>query len=234
MSPRRSLSTTSPQRIDIKEAWAGDPPTPGGARERLLDATNRCIVRDGLAATGVASVAAEAGVSRPTVYRYFADRHALVHDALLRAGRAHAEATALHIRRFASAPHKAVEAELFVLGLVPSDPLLSEVWSSATLDATLLRDFTSAGTFALAREAVAEIVTLAGWDEREAEESIETMLRMLVSLLVAPEPERSERELRGFLERRLVPALGLAKPSFGPERQRRPRNEERPNPRKRG
>jgi hypothetical protein len=38
------------------------------------------------------------------------------------------------------------------------------------------------------------------------------MLRMLVSLLAAPEPRRSDAALRAFLMRRLVPALGLATP----------------------
>jgi hypothetical protein len=36
---------------------------------------------------------------------------------------------------------------------------------------------------------------------------------MLLSLLAAPEPRRSEDELRAFLLRRLVPSLGLAAPA---------------------
>ena len=38
------------------------------------------------------------------------------------------------------------------------------------------------------------------------------MLRMLLSLLAAPEPRRSDAALRAFLMRRLVPALDLATP----------------------
>jgi hypothetical protein len=41
---------------------------------------------------------------------------------------------------------------------------------------------------------------------------------MLLSLLAAPEPRRDEAELRGFLARRLLPALGLA--ALPPQRRR--------------
>src|SRR5262245_39225928 len=96
-------------------AWAGRPPQPEAARERLLEAAARCIVRDGLAATGIASVADEAGVSRPTVYRYFEDRGALIEAALLRAGAAQLADLKAHLARFAEPEEKAVEAVLFAL-----------------------------------------------------------------------------------------------------------------------
>jgi len=38
------------------------------------------------------------------------------------------------------------------------------------------------------------------------------MLRMLLSLLAAPEPRRGDAALRAFLMRRLVPALDLSTP----------------------
>lgn len=44
------------------------------ARRLLLDAAGRCIVRRGNAQIRMAEVADEAGVSRSTVYRYFASR----------------------------------------------------------------------------------------------------------------------------------------------------------------
>jgi hypothetical protein len=60
-----------------------------------------------------------------------------------------------------------------------------------------------------ARVALSEIIEVTGWDEAEATESMELMLPMILSLLAAPEPERSEIEQREFLRRRLVPAVGL-------------------------
>jgi AcrR family transcriptional regulator len=45
---------------------------------RLLDAASRLIVDQGPAAATVSAIAAEAGVSRMTVYRKFPDRHAIL------------------------------------------------------------------------------------------------------------------------------------------------------------
>jgi AcrR family transcriptional regulator len=51
---------------------------------RILDAAERCMARYGLRRVSMGDVAAEAGVSRGSVYRYFADRDALVEAVLER------------------------------------------------------------------------------------------------------------------------------------------------------
>ena len=82
-----------------------------------------------------------------------------------------------------------------------------------------LQERASAGagpaTVALAREALVGLEKAAGWDDAAAEEAVELMLRLLLSLLVAPGPARSNDDLRRFFERRLVPALGLTEESAG-------------------
>jgi AcrR family transcriptional regulator len=40
-------------------------------RQRLIEAAYSCVARDGMAKTTIEDIAREAGVSRPTVYRYF-------------------------------------------------------------------------------------------------------------------------------------------------------------------
>lgn len=54
------------------------------ARDRLLDATARCIVRRGDTAIRMSEVSEEAGVSRSTLYRYFPGRDDLLLGLLLR------------------------------------------------------------------------------------------------------------------------------------------------------
>jgi AcrR family transcriptional regulator len=51
---------------------------------RILDAAERCMARYGLRRVSMGDVAAEARVSRGSVYRYFADRDALVEAVLER------------------------------------------------------------------------------------------------------------------------------------------------------
>jgi AcrR family transcriptional regulator len=196
-------------RFEGRPSWAGDPPHRSAARERLLDATERCIVRGGLGAALVAAVASEAGVSRPTVYRYFDDRHALIFATLVRAGRTLAAALDEQLQGVADPAEKAVAAELFVLREVGRNPLFSQVWNSTLIDSAMLADVTHPAIIEVARAGLASLEAAAGWSEAEASEAVEWMLRTLLSMLLAPAPKRSEVELHSFLERRLVPALGL-------------------------
>jgi AcrR family transcriptional regulator len=53
-------------------------------RDRILDAAESCLARDGIRRTTVAAVAAEAGISRAYVYRFFPDKPTLVSAALIR------------------------------------------------------------------------------------------------------------------------------------------------------
>ena len=190
-------------------AWAGQPPQREAARERLLDAAARCIARDGLTATGIASVADEAGVSRPTVYRYFEDRDALVEAALHRAGMAQLAAMKAHLARFPTAEAQAVEAVLFALREISGDPVLRQVWKAPLVEAEVVRRFSGPLALSLCADALEGLSASASWSPAEAREAIETMLRFTLSLLLAPEPHRGERAMHGYLRRRLVPALGL-------------------------
>lgn len=53
-------------------------------RERVLDAAEACLRRDGIRKTSVLQVAAEAGVSRAWLYRLFPDKSTLLSAALIR------------------------------------------------------------------------------------------------------------------------------------------------------
>ncbi len=202
-------STEKPAEGRTGAAWAGDPPHRGAARDRLLEAAVGCIARDGLAATGIAAVAAEAGVSRPTVYRYFTDRSELVQAALRRSARTMTDQLDERLRSLSDPAEQAVEAVIAVLTLVPSDPALGEVWASAALDASAVHGFTRPTAVAMTRKALEPLVASAGWSEENAEEAVEVILRFILSLLASPEPVRTENELRAFLHRRMVPALAL-------------------------
>lgn len=192
-----------------REAWDGDPPQRTAARERLLEVAARCVARDGIGGTGIAHVALEAGVSRPTVYRYFKDREELIRSVLLQAGLRLANEVQEHIRTFAGPGEKVVEATLFTLQAIRNNPVLWQVWQPAVFDATVLQGFTQPASITFTRVALAEIIDSTGWNEAEATEAMEFMLRMILSLMAAPQPDRTEQELREFLKRRLVPALGL-------------------------
>lgn len=210
LSSNVTQSSEREPRSKPREAWDGDRPEPAAARERLLEVAARCIARNGIPATGIAHVAQEAGVSRPTVYRYFKDREELIRSVLLQAGLRLANEIREQIRACDDAGDKVVEATVFTMRAIRENAVLREVWQPAMFDAYLLQGFTQPASIMFARVALSEIIESAEWDEAEATEAMELLLRMTLSLLAAPEPVRSERELRDFLGRRLVPALGLS------------------------
>jgi AcrR family transcriptional regulator len=55
-----------------------------GTRDRLLDATERCLSRSGIRRTTMTEIAHEAGVSRAWLYRHFPDKASLVTATLAR------------------------------------------------------------------------------------------------------------------------------------------------------
>jgi AcrR family transcriptional regulator len=200
-----SAQTRSPSRA----AWNGNPPQAAAARQRLLEAAARCIGRVGSTATSVAAVAAEAGVSRQTVYRYFASRDELTGRAL----RAAAEGLRAKLDRSIAALTEPADmiVESVVLGIaeVLSDPVLRAMSDSSRLDGSLLAKITQPVGIAWAREALAPAIEAAGWSEAEADARLELILRMFLSLIVSPSPARASEEMRAFLHRHLVPGLGL-------------------------
>jgi len=194
---------------ESREAWGGDPPQPAAARQRLLDATARCIARDGVAATSVAAIAAEAGVSRQTVYRYFDRRGDLVAGALFGATEAVRVKIGVAIAALEDPADMIVETLLLGLAEVQSNPIFRAVWDSSRLGGSVPMAFTEPRGIALVRDYIAPAIEAAGWNDADAEVGAELILRMFLSLVISPYPERTPEELRAFLYRHLIPGLGL-------------------------
>jgi len=190
--------------------WDGDPPHAAAAQQRLLEATGRCIAREGIAATTVAAVAAEAGVSRQTVYRYFDGRDQLV----LRAVRAAAEELRtkidLHVRALSDPADMIVETVVFALAELRKDPVLRAMMDPSQLDSAVTTRMTKRPGIEWARETLSPAIEAAGWSKADADASLELILRVVLSLIISPSPERNPEELRAFLYRHLIPGLGLA------------------------
>lgn len=61
-------------------------PASGGARERILTAAHRLFASRGYSEVGMSDIAHAAGISRPTVYRYFADKEEILWTIIVSAG----------------------------------------------------------------------------------------------------------------------------------------------------
>jgi AcrR family transcriptional regulator len=103
------------------------PTSTDDVRERILAAAERCIDRHGIRKTTMDDVASEVGLSRPSVYRYFADRDDLLIELITRHARALLERARRSISRQSSLPDQIVETVLYTADHARRDPLTRHV-----------------------------------------------------------------------------------------------------------
>jgi AcrR family transcriptional regulator len=179
-------------------------------REKVVEAAIRCIRRWGIEKTSLNDIAREAGVTRPTVYSYYASRDDVIGAALLKSAYAFAERMKRHLEKFETPAERLVEAVIFALKQLPHEPYLALITEADLAD--LVND--QALTSTKGQEICLDIfrTVLAGRHDLfdDLPEIIEFTVRVLLSLLMLAGPfERSDREMRAFLSRRLLPAIGL-------------------------
>src|ERR1700739_1035606 len=90
------------------------PASTDDARERILAAAERCIDRHGIRKTTMDDIASEVGLSRPSVYRYFADRDDLLVELISRHGRTLVNRVHKTISRQSCLPDQIVESVLYI------------------------------------------------------------------------------------------------------------------------
>ena len=94
------------------------------ARERILAAAQRCVDRHGIRKTTIDDIASESGLSRPSVYRYFADRDDLLIELITRRGQALLGRAHQSFSRQSSLPDQIVESLLYIADHGRRDPLI--------------------------------------------------------------------------------------------------------------
>jgi AcrR family transcriptional regulator len=103
------------------------PTSTDDARERILAAAERCIDRHGIRKTTMDDVACEVGLSRPSVYRYFADRDDLLIELITRHARALLVRARKSVARQSNLPDQIVETVLYTAEHARHDPLTRHV-----------------------------------------------------------------------------------------------------------
>jgi AcrR family transcriptional regulator len=193
--------------------WDGEPPASDEeAVERILAATRRCIERDG-ARTTVSDVAAELGVTRQTVYRYFDSTEALLHATALQAVGPFLKKLTRHVRSHTHPAEAIVEALAFTVEQLPNETYLGVLLRAGQrsafasgISSEIPRSF---GRILVGEHA--EKWQLDGVDPGRIDELVEWTLRVLQSLILDPgDPPRSAKQLRAYLRRWLIPAINTA------------------------
>lgn len=191
--------------------WQGDPPRgENAARTRIIEAATRCLERQGAERTTLSDVALEVGVTRQTVYRYFADLPTLLNAVAESGADDFVQRMEAHLASVSTPVDAVVESIAFCLEEIPHEPRIGALVSLDSLD-LFSREATSASAFNLGARILRGIPldwAAIGIHDEEFEDLAELVMRLMVSFLQYPPTKpRTPDELRQFLQRWLGPAL---------------------------
>ena len=105
------------------------------AQEHFLTAAEACFERYGVGKTTMEDIARMAGVSRPTIYRHFADRESLILAVVMRRARALIEKAQAYMRRQGSFEDQLVEGLIFLVRTGRNDPFVRLLVNPVQLEA---------------------------------------------------------------------------------------------------
>jgi AcrR family transcriptional regulator len=193
-----------------RKGWAGSPPADDAeARKRIIDAALRLVDRRGAAQTTVSDIAEALGITRRTVYRYFAGTEELF-TAVAEVALSSFVTQIDQLVADLDVASQLVEVVAHIVERLPHEPQLvlllandrSNMFSRAMLTPDVI-----ARCRTILHHAQIDWRQL-GFDDTTIDELVEFLLRIIQSMVIAPpDPPRSAAELRAYLHRWIGPAL---------------------------
>jgi AcrR family transcriptional regulator len=172
----------------------------------------RCVDQHGPSQFTLSQVAAELGVIRQTVYRYFPSTDELFTAVGQFAVKDFVDELTDHLARIHDPAEWFVEALATAIELLPDRPHLTLLLAAGRTD-PFARGVTSAGGMAVGREVFKRSSIdwpTSGYDDAATDELIELMLRLLQSMVIDPPTSpRTSGQLRSWIRRWLAPGLAL-------------------------
>jgi AcrR family transcriptional regulator len=191
--------------------WRGDPPVDdAAARQRIIDATARCVERYGARKTGLTDVAEELGVTRATIYRYYRNLEDVMKAASLAAVDEFTVRLAAHVADLDDPADILVEILAFAIERLPVEPrvgLLIATGRTARFGIEMLSPAAIALTRGLLEKLRIDWPAL-GYTGTDLDGLAEFLLRLLHSYIPDPDDRRPPgTDPRLFLRRWLAPAV---------------------------
>lgn len=192
-----------------RHGWAGDIPADDEeAVRRIVDAARASI--DARGTVSVSAVAAELGITRQTVYRYFPTLDELLAGTAMSAVGGFLDRLAADLHTITDPTTAVVEGIAYTVEQLPNDRYLSLVMEPGRASA-FAGGVTSASAIGFGRSILERFNVdwaAAGFGGQHLDELVEFMLRILQSLILDPGgPTRHGQELRAFLHRWVAPAV---------------------------
>ncbi|TDC71815.1 TetR family transcriptional regulator [Actinomadura sp. GC306] len=194
-----------------RHGWGGRPPASDAeARQRIIDATARCVDRHGVTKTTLSDVANELGVTRQTVYRHFDRISDIIGEVAAQGAESFVDQLIAHLQGIGDPAEAVVEGMVFCVRTIPTEPRLSLVLQLGDSSA-FGRGATTADTIAYGAEMLQRFPVdwaAAGIGEDDLNGLAEVIMRLLTSLLQHPSRQtQDEARLRALLDRWLAPAI---------------------------
>jgi AcrR family transcriptional regulator len=181
--------------------------------ERVLIAAERCFARHGIAKTTMDDIAREAGVTRPTIYRYFPDRDTLLMAAMDRRFHGGMERARKYIQSRPSFTDKIVDGLIYLIEAGDNDPLAQAMLSPDQL-ATGTALLGASGEGARMTRELWEPILLAAQEAGEMRHDLDPVQAcawlahlQLSFMMRINEFSRHPETRRQFLERFVAPAM---------------------------
>jgi AcrR family transcriptional regulator len=194
-----------------RKGWGGAPPADDEeARKRIVDAAIRSMERRGPQGTSLSVIAGDLGITRPTVYRYFATTDEL----LTAAGDVALGGWTARITDLTSGMSDPVdllvEAVAYLVERLPDEPLLMmllETERTRLMSQQMVVGESIARSRALLEHTEIDWAAL-GYRGKDLDDLVEYLLRIIQSMVLVPsDPPRSATELRALLRHWIGPVV---------------------------
>lgn len=210
-----------------RKGWGGTPPADDAdARKRIVDAAVDRVQQRGPRHTTLSDIATDLGITRPTIYRYFAS----IEDLLAAAAEVALDGWTARIGDMSKDMSDAVdlltEAVAFLIEQLPDEPLLAlllETDRMRLVGRQMVMPAAVARSRAMLEHTQIDWAAM-GFSGDRFDDLVEFLLRMIQSMVIAPsDPPRTGIALRDYLRQWIGPVVGAAAQSAPPKTLRRRR-----------
>ena len=205
---KQSFSTRKVTRLS-KSLWSGNrPQNDMEAKARVCKAALECLKRLGLGRTSMTDIAKEAGISRPTLYKYFRNKDEVFFTAIDIEAHVFAQAVVKHARQFDTIEKRIVETIIYVVEELPKDKNLSHVLNHELAGTLRYRAFSDEATLVFSEMTALPLIEIRPDLADQGIEISEIMARFAISMILFPGKYSSDYDgLRYLIKTRILPGL---------------------------
>ena len=192
-----------------KSLWSGNrPKNETEAKSRVCKAALECLKRLGLEKTSMSDIAKEAGISRPTLYKYFKNKEEVFFTAIDLEAHTFAESVVKHAKQFATIEERIVETIIYVVEELPKVQNLSFVLDHELAGALRDRAFSDEATLVFSEMTALPLIEIRPDLVDQGVEISEIMSRFAISMILFPGKYSTDYDgLRGLINKRILPGL---------------------------